>query len=185
MCPDRNTPCFSKATPTQKKWAAPSPLAQTALCPSGVSAKDRCVQDSAANPAWPRRHHDPIVTHIPSPGECRAAAIHPTFQRTGPNINGVPAHALRHAVDGSGPIHDLQAHSQSAIPLPGSPRGTCRGLASQRTRCMERDAAGGIALSRHTQPGKMSQPIGSDPAGFYYDGKFPGAPMSTHCGPSA
>lgn len=82
----------------------------------------------------------------------------PTIRDTRSSTDRVPAHAVHHADDWPRPINNLQAHGQSAIPLPSSPRSPCRGLAPQRTGCVERDAAGCIALSANTLPGKLSQP---------------------------
>lgn len=83
---------------------------------------------------------------MPPPGECRATDLRPTIRHTRSGTDRVPAHGIRHADDGLGSIHDLQAYGPTGIPLPGSHWGTCRGMASQRTGCLEPDTPSCIAL---------------------------------------
>lgn len=93
----------------------------------------------------------PSVANMSPTGECRAADIRPTIRATRSGNESVPAHAIGHADDGPLSIHDLQAHGKSAVPLPGSPRGSCRGLAPQRVGSMEPNTTSGIELSRVEQ----------------------------------
>jgi hypothetical protein len=104
----------------------------------------RCVIESSvtrvASPPYSRR--------MRPPGESRAATIQPTTRFSESRADRLSAHAIRHADDGLGPIHDLQAHGPTTVPLPGSPRCARRGLAPQRTGCMEPDTLSDIALIR-------------------------------------
>lgn len=85
---------------------------------------------------------------MPPPGECLATDLRPTIRHTRSDTDRVPAHAIRHANDGVGSIHDLQAHGPTTVPLPGSPRCARSGLAPQRTGCVEPDTPSDIPLIR-------------------------------------
>lgn len=104
--------------------------------------------DLSSNPARPSCPPRPTVATIPPPGECRATPLRLTDRLSRSIVDCVSAHAIRHADDGPGSIHDLQAHGPTTVPLPGSPRCTRRGLAPQRTGCVEPDTPCGIALMR-------------------------------------
>ena len=99
--------------PNQTNQCAPSPGCFE-------SSQDQSAQDLTTDPACPTCMLRPTVTPLPTAGECLAAPVHPTRRCTGPNIGGVPAHAIRHANDGSGAIHDLQTHGPTTIPLPSA-----------------------------------------------------------------
>ena len=89
---------------------------------------------------------------MPPPGECRATVIRPTIRITRSSTDRVSAHAIRHADDGLGTIHDLQAHRPTAVPLPRSSRCARSCLAPQRTGSVEPVTPSGITLSGRFLP---------------------------------
>ncbi len=138
-------------------------IAQSASTTSNYSVTYLCGLDLSANPACPRRPQRPTVAYIPPPGDCRATDLCPTPGNTGSSFDRVSTHAIRHADDWLGTIHDLQAHGPTTVPLPGSPRCARCGLAPQRTGSVESVTASDIALKRTGTP---SGPLGEDSRGL-------------------
>jgi hypothetical protein len=88
----------------------------------------------------------PTVAFMPPPGECRATVIRLTNRHSRSGTDRVSANAVRYAYDGLRSIYDLQAHGATTVPLPGSPRCACRGLAPQRAGSVEPVSPSNIAL---------------------------------------
>jgi hypothetical protein len=148
------TSCIQTSAGTTAEPQPSKPRCQTRCSDSESPVR---AQDLSANPACPRRPQRPTVAYMPPPGDCRATNLRPTPGNTGSSIDRVSTHAIRHADDWLGPIHDLQAHGPTTVPLPGSPRCARCGLAPQRTGSVESVTASDIALKR---TGSLSEYVG-------------------------